>query len=113
LTATAGPNNNNSTGYYYIGAIRIAFNGNIGLEENVEVSLKLYPNPARHELNLNTGDGSLIRSVELLNINGTLVKQLSPDDAFTTINVESLASGLYWVRVQTDRGTAVSKVIIE
>ncbi|HAD97264.1 MAG TPA: hypothetical protein DCG19_07635 [Cryomorphaceae bacterium] len=113
ITATAGPNNNNSVGYYYIGAIRMAFNGNIGLNESAVNNLVIYPNPARHEININTGDGSLARNIDIMNVNGSVVKSVTANEARNTINISGIASGFYWVRVQTDNGTAVSKIIIE
>lgn len=113
LTATAGPNNSNSTGYYYLGMIRMAFNGTIGIEETSQLDLSIFPNPARTEFNLNTGDGSLMRTIDITNINGGLVQRLSVNDPSAKVSVSDLASGLYWIRVQTDKGTAVSKIIIE
>jgi hypothetical protein len=69
--------------------------------ENIERGknvVSVYPNPVLDDLNVKSAEP--IKKIEIYAISGTKVYTLNVDDsAFVTINVSSLASGIYFVRV--------------
>ena len=75
-----------------------------------DVSVKemsFYPNPV--ENNLNIVSESAVKSVSIYNIAGQRVKEISGN--VTTINVESLASGMYIVKMESELGSATQKMM--
>ena len=65
----------------------------------------IYPNPAKDALNF-----SLEASYELIDLQGRLLKS---GKSVKTINISSLPSGVYFIRLITETGVSVQKVIKE
>ncbi len=79
----------------------------VGQKEPLQqVSLEIIPNPASNLISLKTS--SAIRSVEVLNITGTVVLANAHRNA---LDISTLKAGVYFVKVTTDQGTAVSKFV--
>ena len=60
------------------------------------VAPHIYPNPAHNELHI---EGTDIHSVEITNLLGQVVLSSYNTSTSTTLNIESLQSGIYFVRV--------------
>ena len=82
----------------------------IGIEGLTENFLRLYPNPVESILTIerNSSDEVII---ELYNIDGTLIGTTKTDNATTTINVGTLNSGSYFVRIIGANKTIVHRFI--
>lgn len=78
-----------------------------GVEDVTMENTNVYPNPATDVLNINTTD-NLLR-VDIFNIQGQLVKTAIGE--MNSISVKDLASGLYTVKLTTDNGTSMHKII--
>jgi hypothetical protein len=90
---------------------------NTALIEQNQLELKIYPNPANTFVNLNTNVNSdEVYSVQVYSNSGMMVYQSTPEktnNTFnTTINISHYASGLYFVKINTVKGTA-SKILIK
>lgn len=69
--------------------------------------VRLYPNPVRNILFIDTsGD---IERLEVYNIKGTLIE--SHDGHFSSLSMDHLETGLYFVKVYTGKGTFVGRVV--
>jgi hypothetical protein len=68
----------------------------------------LYPNPANDYIELSSTNAT-IQKVELYNIQGQLIKAKQTD--FNSVSVSDLASGMYSVRITTDKGVSVKKFV--
>ena len=79
---------------------------------NVDVldsdAIKMFPNPAQNYLNINN-DGIGINKVRILSANGQ--ELLSVSGNFNRIDVNGLQSGLYIVKIETDKGIYVKKML--
>lgn len=73
------------------------------------VNVSLYPNPTNGNLTVKSSD--CILSVEVMDMRGVSVYGSSPNNDCTNVNLEKLSKGVYIVRVVTDNGVAVSRVI--
>jgi len=94
------------------------FEKGVGIE-NIEIAaVKIYPNPTTGELILNLiqdKNGELkIKSVEVFDIYGrallSFVSLMSPK---TTIDISHLSTGVYFLRIRTEQGEVVRKVVKE
>ncbi len=75
------------------------------LEENI---IKIYPNPTS---GIFTIEGKNIQAVEVTNVNGQIIKQLSIENEQLSIDLSEQAKGIYIIKVTTDKGIAVGKVV--
>jgi hypothetical protein len=78
-----------------------------GIEEVAMGNTTVYPNPATDVLNINTNEN--VQRVEIFNMQGQLVK--AENGTVNHISVKDLANGLYTVKLTTDNGTSMHKII--
>ena len=84
------------------------FEEEVGIE-NFELStIKIYPNPTTGQLIIDS-EKMRIENVEILDVFGKNV-QMSPE---TVINISHLPAGVYFVKIQTEAGEVVKKVVKE
>lgn len=72
--------------------------------------LSIYPNPAKTVLNI-TSNSFATKTVEIYNVLGT--KVLADTVTNNTVNVASLANGVYVIKVTEEGKTATRKLVIE
>jgi photosystem II stability/assembly factor-like uncharacterized protein len=77
-----------------------------------ESSVFVYPNPAGNELRIFTGTTDTA-SVRIFDVAGKLTHNLKDVESKQAIDVSSLLPGVYFVRIQTEEGTATKKFIKE
>ncbi len=71
-------------------------------------TLKIYPNPAKDELRIESGD-LRVENVEILDVSG---KKLSKSDihiSANSVNVSTLPKGMYFIQIKTDKGVVTEK----
>lgn len=73
-----------------------------------KIGFKLYPNPATSILQV-VGNIEKIRNLEILSFTGQRV--FSFDEIVSRINIESLQSGIYFVKVKAEGGSKTIKLI--
>jgi hypothetical protein len=98
---------------YYLTLGSYACNkGNVGLQQISFNSSEcnIYPNPSADNLTIETMQKS---EIEILNIEGQILKSIAANDNTTTIDVSSFARGMYFVKVKSEKGIAVNKFIKE
>ena len=86
-------------------------NTTLSLEDfSAEKSLKLYPNPVQNVLNIAVNNGLIIEGFEIYNINGQIIRSGNrlPTNG---IELSNLASGMYLIKLKTDKGIKNAKFI--
>jgi hypothetical protein len=74
-----------------------------------ENNVQIYPNPVKSFINLKSNQE--IKSVELCDLTGKLImKTLVPKNS---VDISSVHKGMYFLRVSTDKGIFVNKIIKE
>jgi Secretion system C-terminal sorting domain len=73
--------------------------------------LLVYPNPAKKEIKINFKSQSSIYTIAIVNSGGEIVKQITTLQPFTTVNLESLSSGTYFIRIHSIGQTIVQRFI--
>lgn len=90
----------------YFALDNLVVNKNIGLTENILTAISVYPNPMNDQLMIK-GENGLI---EIFDITGKLV--LSENhSSYSVLNVAELNFGTYTLKVTSDKGTFVQKLI--
>lgn len=105
----------------YLWVDNLAFSGSVtGIEnhESFVSNMIVFPNPSSETINVNLNLKSSQKvSVELTDINGKLI--LTKDagtltgESKQTLNVNNISKGTYLVRVVTESGIEVRKIVIE
>lgn len=75
--------------------------------EDFTLETTIYPNPATDLININTTDN--VQRVEIFNMQGQLVKVETGEVA--SVSVKELANGFYTLKLTTDNGTSMHKII--
>ncbi|PHS63954.1 MAG: hypothetical protein COB12_08830 [Flavobacterium sp.] len=79
----------------------------LGVNDNELSEISIYPNPTNDKLFAAIGDTDTIQSLQLFSVTGKLLL----DSNLTEIDVSNLPTGMYLLKIQTDKGLSVKKVI--
>lgn len=85
----------------------VKIEGTTGIAENDKFGVSIYPNPATDVINITTDNQ--VQRVEIFNMQGQLVKVESGE--VTSVSVKDLANGVYTMKLTTDNGTSLHKLI--
>ncbi len=89
----------------------------VGISERgfAQANIKLFPNPTSGIVSISFDDAGLtVSGVTVMDLSGTLVK--SEQRAFVsneTIDLTGLASGTYFILMETNRGTQVGQIVLQ
>ncbi len=85
---------------------------NLGINENTEVALTIYPNPADNQMFVNALNTNII-SYTLVDMQGREVQTSNlVDDTFVTINVSQFEAGTYVLKVDTAKGSVQKMIVV-
>jgi hypothetical protein len=85
--------------------------GIVGIETIETVPIKIYPNPTAEKLTIES-DELRIESVSICDIFGKIQK-IENWRTENTIDISHLLSGVYFVKIRTEAGEVVRKVVKE
>jgi hypothetical protein len=74
-------------------------NSTSNLAEIKNVSVNIYPNPAQEVLNLNAT--SNLTQVEIIDAYGNVVNRFNPNQTQFQFPIETLAQGIYYLKIST------------
>ena len=83
--------------------------GVLSSDKFTQANFTIYPNPATEVLNIKLQDNAILENVTIYNNLGQKIKTIKQN----TVDVSTLAKGLYFVEVTTNQGKASKKVIVE
>jgi len=82
-----------------------------GIEDIVfSQSLKIYPNPALNVVNIEVSTSAILRKVDVLSIDGQLIQSNTQGD-LSRISISNLPKGVYYLKIESDNGIAIKKLI--
>ena len=81
----------------------------LGVNEFENKSVSVFPNPVSDVLNI-TSKGT-IKSVQVYDVQGRLTDTFLKDEEKTTINLSNKKTGSYFVKIFTEKGVKVEKII--
>ena len=81
---------------------------------DINVNLKMSPNPASVDINITVSDETPIKVVTLFDVTGRVVRTFNNvNTSAYTLRRESIQDGMYFVKLDFDKGTLTKKVIFE
>lgn len=85
----------------------------LGVNQNdFNSAITISPNPMKNTISISNDSDAVLSSIEIVDLNGKIVKKVTGDLA-NQINVSNLSSGVYFVTINSDKGTVTKKVIKE
>jgi len=86
--------------------------GFIGVSENtLQSQVNVYPNPVATILEIKNSSVSIIKKITIYDILGKVI--VIESNHFNYLNLSHLKSGIYFVKLKTERGTITKKIIKE
>ena len=88
----------------------------VGIDDMHQITFSVYPNPVETaEFLIKTSDNQMIKQVQILDITGKEIysKSLTIQQNSLKISTDNLLSGAYLVKVKTDKGTGVQKLLVK
>ncbi|MDY6327306.1 MAG: T9SS type A sorting domain-containing protein, partial [Bacteroidales bacterium] len=83
-----------------------------GIDSRLMNSVSLYPNPATNHVDVLVSDNSVnVSRLEVYDVYGKLLNEVEVVDNPTRIDVSSLASGVYFVKVITGEGVTTKTFV--
>jgi hypothetical protein len=80
----------------------------VDIPEINKMMINIYPNPAFNEI---TVDGENINQVSLYDLKGNIISDAPKANNSIKIDVSGLTSGIYIIRIQTNKKVIVKKII--
>jgi len=80
--------------------------GNMNVKNIDAINFSVVPNPAADYLSIHSNEK--INSVEIIDVNGRKIIEVKE---FSKINIKTLNSGTYFVKIKTDKGSVSKKFI--
>lgn len=77
---------------------------------NLSESVQLFPNPVSHSFTINT-ESAKIRNYTIYNISGDMICNKKMELSSTEIDISSLPSCMYFIMLDTDKGSLLKKII--
>ena len=82
-------------------------------ENSFENSIVIYPNPNEGQIQISNSGNHILRSAEIFAVNGKKVKVFNQINDQNKLEFDSLMSGLYFLKLNSDKGSIVQKLIIK
>lgn len=100
----------NVTDQFELNIDDVAVSATLSSEDFALNGFKIYPNPAFNELNI-ASENVEISYVKILDINGRIIKETAINNNECKINVSDLFAGVYFVNIESQKGTLVQKLV--
>ena len=71
----------------------------------------VYPNPVNNVINFSNDANAVVSLVEMTDLNGRVVKTVKVNATEGQISASDLATGTYMMKITTDQGVAVKKIV--
>ncbi len=86
---------------------------NVGIDTVNYSKFKIYPNPVKDILNIESLSNDKLKCFEIYALNGSLIKQKNLDVDINNIDVSFLNSGVYILSLTTENGTIIKSKIVK
>lgn len=110
-----GFNNNSAAGttqtYLFFDTLNIT--SVLSTNEVLANSFSMTPNPAKNFVTINSTNDNAINAIEVVDINGRTVLNAKPNAIESNIDLSTLSSGVYMVKINSEKGSVTKKLVKE
>ncbi len=87
-------------------------NATASIGSNEDVTVKVYPNPTNGVVNISASSG--IKAVAVIDLQGRLLSRTDfiSSDLTQNVDLSATGSGVYFLKVESLKGTSVQKVVV-
>ena len=78
-------------------------------DQNAMLNVLIYPNPTNGQVTVQAPLN--IESIQVMNINGQTVDQYNPLNTNATFDISNYTAGVYIIKVHTQQGVSINKLI--
>ena len=89
---------------------QVKLSDNTGITESIKRDINIYPNPANKTIII---DGLQAGKIEIINLQGQVIKNINITEERTTIDISKLSGGIYTMKIKTNDGIVVKRLIKE
>lgn len=84
-------------------------------EFTTDHTVVIAPNPAKNNINVNVNNNinNKIKSIELYDVKGRVLMTQMVNNSQTSLDISNYVNGVYFVKVSTDTGVSIEKIIKE
>lgn len=79
----------------------------------IDNSIAVSPNPTSSFVNINVDNNNTIKSVQVFDIQGRLLETQLINDVKTAINLSEKMTGIYFLKITSDKGSKIEKIVKE
>ena len=90
------------------GSAEITVSVTVGISENSIMNAMIYPNPTNGELNVECAG---MQEIIIFLPNGQTLEKINVNNDSYILNMSEYKSGVYYLRITTDNGTSIQKVL--
>lgn len=90
--------------------LNLVTSADLSTDQQDLAGISLYPNPAKDFIYINPPDNLIIQQLDLTDINGKRIQLVFENN---TVDVSGLNPGIYFIKINTDKGQLNQKVIIK
>ncbi len=90
----------------------ILVSATLGVNDMITSKFAVYPNPTNNFITVSNSENIILKTAAITDIRGRMIQEINFDNVSTAqINVSDLTSGIYFITIKTDSGSAVKKFI--
>ena len=101
--------NSTLSGTYYVDNLVITKLAGVGINENSENDVTVYPNPASDFINVSNAENA---QITLFDIRGKVMAEIESATAEQVIDINKLANGTYFLRIKDGNSVTTKKVVV-
>ena len=83
----------------------------LGTNDFLSSNFSVFPNPVKNVINFSNDTNAVVSLVEMTDLNGRVIKSQKVNATEGQISVSDLATGMYMMKITTDQGVAVKKIV--
>jgi len=83
----------------------------LGTNDFLSSNFSVFPNPVKNVINFSNDANALVSLVEMTDLNGRVIKSQKVNATEGQVSVSDLATGMYMMKITTDQGVAVKKIV--
>lgn len=83
----------------------------LGTNDFLSSNFNIFPNPVKNVINFSNDTNAVVSLVEMTDLNGRVIKSQKVNATEGQVSVSDLATGMYMMKITTDQGVAIKKIV--